>query len=83
MVSALLHLAHNNFENNVKGILSELRTDRTFSDIQLVCDDEKGGVVVLPAHKVILAGSSPFLSNLLRGLSHPQLALYLKGAPQK
>jgi len=83
MDSALLHLAHNNFENNVKGILSELRRDRTFSDIQLVCDDDQGDVVVLPAHKVILAGSSPFFSNLLRGLSHPQLALYLKGVPQK
>jgi len=83
MDSALLHLAHNNFENNVKGILSELRRDRTFSDIQLVCDDDQGDAVVLPAHKVILAGSSPFFSNLLRGLSHPQLALYLKGVPQK
>ena len=83
MDSALLHLAHNNFENNVKGILSELRRDRTFSDIQLVCDDDQGDVVVLPAHKVILAGSSQFFSNLLRGLSHPQLTLYLKGVPQK
>jgi len=83
MESALLHLAHNNFENNVKGILSELRRDQTFSDIQLVCDDDQGDAVVLPAHKVILAGSSPFFSNLLRGLSHPQLALYLKGIPLK
>ena len=83
MDSAVLHLAHNNFENNVKGILSELRRDRTFSDIQLVCDDDQGDVVVLPAHKVILAGSSPFFSKLLRGLSHPQLTVYLKGIAQK
>jgi len=83
MESALLHLAHNNFENNVKGILSELRRDQTFSDIQLVCDDDQGDAVVLHAHKVILAGSSPFFSNLLRGLSHPQLALYLRGIPLK
>jgi len=83
MESVLLHLAHNNFENNLKGILSELRRDQTFSDIQLVCDDDQGDAVVLPAHKVILAGSSPFFSNLLRGLSHPQLALYLKGIPLK
>lgn len=83
MDSAVLHLAHNGFEKNAKVTFSELRKDPSFSDVQLVCDDDCGVAVVSSAHKVILAASSPFFNSLLRGTAHPKPLLYLKGIPQK
>ena len=83
MDNTTLHLAHNGFENNAKVAFSELRKDQTFSDVQLVCDDDSGVAVVTSAHKVILAASSPFFNSVLRGLDHPKPLLYLKGIPQK
>jgi len=79
MVSPLLRLAHNNFETNVKGFFNQLRNDQTLSDIMLVSDDDVGGPMVIPAHKVILAASSKFFSNLLSGMNQAHLLLYLRG----
>jgi len=79
MASPLLRLAHNNFETNVKGFFNQLRNDQTLSDIMLVSDDDVGGPMVIPAHKVILAASSKFFSNLLSGMNQAHLLLYLRG----
>ena len=83
MDNPVLSLAHNNFEKNVKVAYSELRKDGTFSDVQLACDDDCGVAVMIPAHKVILAASSPFFNNVLRALPHPKPLLYLKGIPKR
>ena len=83
MNNPVLCLAHNDFEKNSKVAFSELRKDQAFSDVQLACDDECGVAVVISAHKVILAASSPFFNSLLRGTAHPKPLLYLKGIPQK
>ena len=83
MVSPVLRLAHNNFETNVKGFFNQLRNDQTLSDVMLVSDDDVGGPMVIPAHKVILAASSKFFSKLLPGLDQPNMLLYLRGTPHK
>ena len=62
MDTTALHLAHNNFENNARVAFSELRRDKAFSDVKLVCVDDSGLAVVTSAHKVILAAFSLFLS---------------------
>jgi len=83
MDNPVLRLAHNDSEKNAKVAFSELRKDQAFSDVQLACDDECGVAVVISAHKVILAASSPFFNSVLRGIAHPKPLLYLKGIPQK
>ena len=83
MDSSALHLAHNEFETKTKVAFSELRKDQTFTDVQLVCEEDSGGTAVTSAHKAILAASSPFFNNVLRGLTHPKPLLYLKDIPKK
>ena len=52
-----------------------MRVDSNFSDVTLVCDGDQK----INAHKVILAASSSFLSNLLKQNQHPFPLLYMRG----
>ena len=45
----------------------------------LYCEDGQQ----LEAHKVILAGSSPFFENMLQKNKHPHPLIYLKGFQSK
>ena len=63
------------FEQNVKSSFKELREDREFADVTLVCQDGKEFEV----HKNILAFSSPFFMDILRTRKHPHPLLYLSG----
>ena len=54
------------YEQNVKSSFKELREDREFADVPLVCQDGKEFEV----HKNILAFSSLFFMDILRKRKH-------------
>jgi len=67
-------LRWNDFETNISSAFRELRDDKDFFDVTLVCDDEQ-----IQAHKVILSACSPFFCNILRRNPHQHPLLYLRG----
>ena len=67
-------LRWNDLENNISSSFRELRDDKDFFDITLVCDDNQ-----LEAHKVILSACSPFFRTVLKKNPHQHPLLYLKG----
>jgi len=67
-------LRWNDFESNISSAFRELRDDKDFFDITLVCDDEQ-----IQAHKVILSACSPFFLKIFRRNPHQHPLLYLKG----
>jgi len=68
-------LKWNEFELNISQGLKEIREEKDFLDVTLVCDDDNQ----IDAHKVILSACSPFFRNILRRNSHQHPLLYLKG----
>jgi len=67
-------LKWNDFEANISLAFRELREDKDFFDITLVCEDEQ-----LEAHKVVLSACSPFFRALLKRNKHQHPMLYLRG----
>lgn len=67
-------LKWNDFEANISLAFRELRDDKDFFDITLVCDDEQ-----VEAHKVVLSACSPFFRSLLRRNRHQHPLLLLRG----
>jgi len=67
-------LKWNEFENNLSVSFQELREDKDFFDVSLVCDDTQ-----LQAHKLILSACSPFFKNLLKSHPHQHPLIYLRG----
>ena len=74
MSSEKFCLRWNDFERNISGAFQELRTDKDFFDVSLVCEDEQ-----IQAHKVILSACSTFFRNILRQNPHQHPLIYLKG----
>ena len=70
-----LCLKWNDFEENVKSSFGSLRGDSNFNDVTLACEDGQQ----FEAHKVILASSSPFFQNILKGIKQAHPFLYLRG----
>ena len=68
-------LKWNDFQTNISSSFGFLRKEQDFSDVTLACD----GDTKIEAHKVILAASSSFFSNLLKQNRHPHPLLYLRG----
>ena len=68
-------LAWEDFQANTSKTFCSLKTDRDFSDVTLVCEDNKQ----FEAHKVILATSSPLLGKMLRTSKHTNPLLYFWG----
>ena len=73
-MSEKLCLQWNEFQENVKSAFGNLRKDKNFADVTLVCEDGKQ----LEAHKVILAVSSPVFQMLLSRNSHPRPLIYMR-----
>jgi len=72
-------LKWNDFETNISSAFRDLREEKDFFDITLVCEDDNQ----VMAHKVILSACSPFFRNILRRNSHQHPLLYLKGVKYK
>ena len=74
------NLKWNEFQNNINVAFKALRLERDFSDVSLACTD--GGGEQIEAHKLILAASSPFFKQLLRGNKLKQPLILIKGVTQ-
>ena len=69
------HLAWDKFQASASKTFNNLFEDQDFTDVTLVCDDDKQ----IKAHKVILSSSSSFFRNILIRNPHKHPLLYLKG----
>ena len=67
-------LKWNDFEHNVSSSFNDLREEKDFFDVTLVCDNNQ-----IEAHKVIIGACSPFFRTILRRNPHQHPLLYLKG----
>ena len=70
-------LKWNDFEANISKAFRQLREDKDFFDVTLVCDEDQ-----IQAHKVILSACSPFFRRVLQRNKHEHPLLYLKGVKQ-
>ena len=69
-----LCLKWNDFQENINCALKNLRTEKNFTDVTLVCEDGQQ----VEVHKVILAASSPFFQKLLEKNKHPHPLVYMR-----
>ena len=69
-----LCLKWNDFQDVVRASFGELRYNSDFTDVTLACEDQ-----TIKAHRVILAGGSPFFKRLFKTHSHPQALIYMRG----
>jgi len=67
-------LQWNDFEANISSAFRNLKEEKDFSDVTLVCADQQ-----VEAHKVILAASSPFFKRVLKKVQHSHPLIFLKG----
>jgi len=70
-----MNVSWNNFQNVTTGMFQQLRTDETFTDVTLVCEDAQQ----VKAHRVILAAASSFFEAVLVANPSHGIVLYLKG----
>ena len=69
------NLSWNEFENCASKTVKDLLSDQDFTDVTLVCDEDKQ----IKAHKVILGSCSSLFANILKSNPHPHPLLYLSG----
>ena len=70
-----LCLQWNDFKENVGSAFRDLRKDKDFTDVTLVCE----GGQQMDVHKVVLLASSPFFLNILKKNKHPHPLIYMRG----
>ena len=70
-----LILRWNFFQEHVKTSFANLRDDKEFADVTLVCQNGKQA----DAHKIILAASSPFFRGLFSRNKNLHLLIYMRG----
>ena len=69
-----LNIKCNYFKENTCVTFGSLREDKDFTDVTLACEDGQQ----VEAHKVILAGSSPFFQKLLKRNHHPHPLIFMR-----
>ena len=70
-----LSLKWNDFQEHVNTAFANLRDDKEFTDVTLVCADGKQA----DAHKLILSASSPFFKAVLSRNKHPHPLIFIRG----
>jgi uncharacterized C2H2 Zn-finger protein len=72
-------LKWNDFQQNIIGTFHHLRQDTDFSDVTLVCEDDKQ----IEGHQLILTACSTFFSRVLRRNKHSHPMIYMRGLAAK
>jgi len=72
--SEKLCLHWNDFAANITNTLHDLKEDKDFTDLTLVCADKQ-----VEVHKVVLASSSNFFRRVLKNVKHSHPLIYLSG----
>ena len=67
------NISWDGFPYHVQGMLRDLNEVDQFTDVTIVCDDQK----MLKAHRFILSASSDVFRNMLNGNSNQYACLYL------
>ena len=67
-------LRWNDFESNISSTFRDLKEDKDFSDVTLVCDDQQ-----VKANKVVLCASSSFFRRVLKKNPHPHPLIFMMG----
>jgi len=62
------------FEQNIIGAFKDLRKEKDFYDVTLVCGEKQ-----VQAHRVVLAACSPTFRQMIRHSPHHHPVLYLRG----
>jgi len=75
MASEKFQLQWNEFQNNLRQSLKELKDSEDFCDVTLACDDESQ----INVHRVILAAASPFFQKILKRNNQQKPFIYLRG----
>jgi len=78
-MSEIIDISWNEFQSCTRDTFRNLLLDTYFTDVTLVCEDEKQ----LKAHKVILSACSSFFNNILVRNHHDNMLIYLKGIKYK
>ena len=68
-------LQWNDFQKNIVSSIQELRGEKDFSDVTLVCEDNQQ----VEAHRVILSTASNFFKTMLTGNKHSHPLIYMRG----
>ena len=72
-------LKWNDFQTNVLSAYNDLRNDSDFSDVTLVCEENKQ----VEAHRIILTACSPFFKSVLKRNPHSHPMIYMRGLKAK
>ena len=72
-------LKWNDFHTNVFSSYNDLRKDSDFSDVTLVCKEDKQ----VEAHRIILTACSPFFKSVLKRNPHSHPMIYMRGLKAK
>jgi len=62
------------FEQNIIGAFKDLRKEKDFYDVTLVCGEKQ-----VQAHRVVLAACSPTFREMIRSSPHHHPVLYMRG----
>ena len=73
--SEKLCLRWNDFQHNIVSSYQELHKGSDFSDVTLVCEEDKQ----FEAHRLILSACSPFFSRILKRNKHSHPMIYMRG----
>ena len=65
----------NEFQSVIGSAFADLREDKDFTDVTLVCEDGKQ----IEVHKLVLVSSSPFFKDLLKRNKHPHPLINIRG----
>jgi hypothetical protein len=71
----MLKLSWNDYRNLASNTFRYLLSDKEFTDVTLVCDDD----VQIDAHKIVLSSASKFFRRVFVKNPHPKPLIYLKG----
>ena len=69
------NLSWNNFDENILNSFKDLKYDKDFTDVTLVCEENKQ----VKAHKVVISSCSEFFKSILIQNPHQHPLVYLHG----